>query len=158
MFFTAAIDTSALKTRLNGTSPAVLTALRRRLEIETGRLSDYVKSQKLSGQVLKNVTGNLRNSVFYYMEDRGTQIVGIVDVSMPAAKYGAAQEFGAHIPERVPVTAKALHWRSGGKDIFAMRAAAFDLPPRPFMAPSLTENRDRITTALQESVNEVIAK
>jgi len=154
----ANIDASTLKTSLNATASSVLTSVRARLEIVVGRLTDYIKSQKLSGQVLKNRTGNLRNSVFYYLEDRGAEMVGNVDVSMPARKYGAAHEFGAHIPERFPVTAKALHWRSGGKDVFAMRAAAFDLPPRPFMSPSLAENREQIVASLQESINEAVSK
>jgi len=156
--FAASVDASALKARLNGTAAKVIASMRARAEVETGRLTDYIKSQKLSGQVLQNRTGNLRNAVFYYMEDRGTVIVGNVDVSMPAAKYGAAQEFGAHIPERVPVTAKALHWLSaGGGDVFAMRARAFDLPARSFMNSSLAENQEQITASIQESINEAIS-
>jgi hypothetical protein len=153
--FTGTVDASGLKERLNGTASRVIAAMRARLEAETGRLTDYIKSQKLSGQVLQNRTGNLRNSVFYYLEDRGTEIVGNVDVSMPAAKYGAAQEFGAHIPERVPVTARALHWVSaGGGNVFAMRAKAFDLQARSFMNSSLRERQEAITASIQESINE----
>lgn len=154
----AKVDASALRTRLNAVPSDVISGLRARLEIEVGSLTNYVKEQKLSGQVLKNRTGNLRNAVFYTMEDRGAELVGTVDVSMPAAVYGTAHEFGAHIPERVPVTARVLHWRTGGKDIFAMRAAAFDLPARPFMRPSLEENRDKITASLQESINEKVSQ
>lgn len=155
----ANVDATALKARLNGTAGLVLPAIRARLEIETGGLANYIKEAKLSGQVLKNRTGNLRNSVFYTVEDEGSRIVGTVDVSMPAAKYGAAHEFGAHIPERVPVTAKALHWRTaGGKDVFAMRAAAFDLPKRPFMSTGLADRHAAIVAGVQESINEAVSK
>jgi hypothetical protein len=155
---TANVDATALKARLNGTAGVVMPAIRARLNIEVGELTEYIKFQKLTGQVLKTRTGNLRNSVFYKMEDQGTQIVGTVDVSMPAARYGKAHEFGAHIPERVPVNAKALHWRVGGKDVFAMRAAAFDLPKRPFMSTGLADRHAGITAGIQESINEAISK
>lgn len=153
--FTATVDASALKNRLDRTASATLTGIRARLEIETGGLANYIKAEKLSGQVLQNRTGNLRNSVFYTVSASGAQFIGTVDVSMPAAKYGAAHEFGAHIPERVPVRAKALHWISpGGGSVFAMRASAFDLPQRSFMRTGLQDREAQITAGLQESINE----
>lgn len=155
---TSTLDLSGLRSSLDADGVKVLAALRGRLESETGQLANYIKAEKLSGQVLKNRTGNLRNSVFYTMEDRGAVFVGTVDVSMPAAKYGAAHEFGAHIPERVPVSAKALHWiAANGQSVFAMRAAAFDLPVRSFMNSALEDRRTQITANLQETVNEAVS-
>jgi phage gpG-like protein len=156
MEFRTTIDASIARERLSQTPGRVFNALQERMVIEMGRLANYVKAEKLSGQVLHNRTGNLRNSVFSNVEVTGTQIVGTVDVSMPAAMYGAAHEFGAHIPERRPVNARALHWIGSGGDVFAMRASAFDLPERPFMAPSLDENQEQITAGLQASINGVL--
>jgi phage gpG-like protein len=150
---TGTVDASGIRERLNGTSGRVLNAIEERMAIEMGRLANYVKEEKLSGQVLHNRTGNLRNAVFSNVEATGNQIVGTVDVSMPAAKYGAAQEFGAHIPDRIPVSAKALHWVGSDGDVFAMRARAFDLPARPFMGPSLDENQEQITAGIQQSID-----
>jgi phage gpG-like protein len=153
---TAQVDASRVKERLNGSSSKVLAALKGQLEIQTGMLANYIRADKLSGQVLKNRTGNLRNSVLPMVDASGVLMTGKVYVDSTAL-YGAYQEYGAHIPDRYPVNAKALRWyAAGGSPIFAMHARAFDLPPRPFMAPALAEKSAEITAALQTSVNQAI--
>lgn len=156
MSLTARVDGSGVQRRLNGTSPKVFTAIRRELEKQTGMLANYVRAEKLSGQVLKNRSGNLRNAVQNDVTASGPILTGIVFVDN-TAPYGAYQEYGASIPERVPVNAKALRWYVGGSPVFAMRAKAFVLPPRPFMAPSLTEKSPSIKAALQASSDAAIA-
>ncbi|HLH29841.1 MAG TPA: hypothetical protein VKY31_01475 [Terriglobia bacterium] len=136
---------------LNGKRARLLEGLRNTMVFQTGALSRYIKETKLSGQVLRNITGNLRNAVFPSVETAGTQIIGRVSVDN-SAPYGKYQEYGAHIPERVPVRARVLHWVSGGADVFAMRARAFDLRARPFMRPSLEERRAAILEALSTSI------
>lgn len=153
----ATVDASALKARLNGTASKVFANVRATVETQTGLLASYIKSSKLSGQILKNRTGNLRNSVFNNVTSSGELITGTVGVDN-TAPYGAFQEYGAHIPERVPVNAKALRWYVGGSPIFRMRARAFDLPPRPFMGPSLQERREEIVAAIQASVNRSVSE
>jgi phage gpG-like protein len=153
---TARVDASGVKQKLNGSSGKILAALKGSLEIQTGMLANYIRADKLSGQVLKNRTGNLRNSIVPLVEASGPLMTGTVYVDSSAV-YGAYQEYGAHIPERVPVNAKALRWyAAGGSPIFAMRARAFDLPPRPFMGPSLDEKSAEITAALQTSANKAM--
>jgi hypothetical protein len=152
---TTTVDASALKARLNGTAAAVFARVQVEVVRQTGMLAEYIKREKLSGQVLKNRTGNLRNSVFPSMESSGSQIIGTVAVDN-TAPYGRYQEYGAQIPERVPVKAKALRWYVGGSPVFAMRARAFTLLPRPFMRPSLDEKAPSITAAIRQSVNEAI--
>jgi phage gpG-like protein len=151
---TATVDASALKARLNGTAAKAFASIRDAVTVQTGMLAEYIKRDKLSGQVLKNRSGNLRNSVFPLTETSGSVVTGQVYVDN-TAPYGRYQEYGAHIPERVPVNAKALRWYVGGSPVFAMRARAFTLPARPFMAPSLDERAPAITAAIQESVNKV---
>lgn len=155
MSIQALIDATNVKNKLNGSSVRLLSQLRRELTIQTGKLANYIKSAKLSGQVLKNRTGNLRNSIVPKVGESGAVLTGTVFVDS-TAPYGRYQEYGAHIPERIPVKAKALRWYAGGSPVFAMRARAFTLPPRPFMGPSLDEKQAEITSALRDAINTAV--
>jgi len=154
--FTA--DVGALTGYLDGMRGQMREAIRRGVVEQTGALRRYIKQEKLSGQVLKTRTGNLRNAVFDRVDDQGAVIVGTVSVDPSAQKYARAHEFGAHIPERVPVNAKALRWYLNGAPVFAMRARAFDLPVRSFMRSSLTEMSGSILAALREKLNEQMSE
>lgn len=80
-------------------------------------------------KTFKNTTGRLASSfTFKELSPNSVQI-------RSTAPYAAAQEWGANIPERVPVNAKALHWNG----IFAMSAAAFKLRARPYLIPAIKE-------------------
>lgn len=149
------VDASALKSRLNGNAAIIFARVRTEVVRQSGMLAEYIRRGKLSGQILKNRTGNLRNAVFSSVESLGAQIVGTIGVDN-TAPYGRYQEYGANIPERIPVNAKALRWYVGGSAVFAMRARAFKLPARPFMRPSLDERAPAITAAIQKSVGEAI--
>ena len=117
------------------------------------QLQRHIVTDKLSGQVLKSHTGNLKRAIVQTpAEEAGDTVTGSVGLGSEA-RYGLAHEFGAHIPERHPVNAKALHWiGKGGEEVFAMRAAAFDLPERSFMRSSFAEFRDRIEEAIRQSI------
>jgi hypothetical protein len=124
-------------------------------------LQNYVRDSKLSGQVLKNRTGTLRRSINQRVEESGSTITGIVGANLGAARYAAAQEYGAtiHLPEIVPVRARALRFVSRSGDVvFARRVAAHDvtLPERSYLRSSLSEKRDEYTGRLASAVGEVI--
>lgn len=51
--------------------------------------------------------------------------------------YAAIQNYGGYIRERTPVTARALHWKSGGKDIFATRARGFTLQGKHYLEEAI---------------------
>jgi phage gpG-like protein len=146
-----------LAARLNGTRIRAANALATQLYISMGNLREYIVGSKLSGQVLRHRTGNLINSIFPSVEQSLDQskLTGKVLVDN-TAPYGRYHEYGAHIPERVPIRAKAMHWMNGGKDVFAMRARAFDLPARSFMRSSLKEKRQEIITALATALNRAV--
>lgn len=124
------------------------------------QLQAHVVSEHLSGRPgLNQITGTLASSIRAIpTEIRGATISGRVEGAGGPAWYGRVHEFGAHIPERFPVKAKALHWTSPeGFSVFAMHAAAFDMPKRPFMSTSLAEMEDEIVTGLRESVKRGLA-
>jgi hypothetical protein len=123
------------------------------------QLQQHIQSDKLTGQVLASRSGNLKRSIHQIPAiDEGGSIVGGVGmgketITKSGVSYGMVHEFGAHIPERVPVTSKALHWiGKSGEEVFAMRARAFDLPERSFMRSSFVEFRDRIEAEIREAV------
>ena len=122
------------------------------LNHENTALLTHIINDKLRGQVLHNPTNHLRKSIHQIpAQETGDTIAGGVGLGREAP-YGLAHEYGAHIPERVPVKAKALHWiGANGADVFAMRARAFDLPERSFMRSSFAEFRDRIEDAMREA-------
>jgi HK97 gp10 family phage protein len=161
MAIEARIDASALQDRLKRFSTSAFGMLADRLYSEVGKLAEYIKRDKLSGQILKNRTGNLRNSIFPSISQSTSgptgSLTGAVSVDN-TAPYGRYQEYGAEIPERVPVKAMALRWYVNGSPIFRMRARAFTLPARPFMRPSLDERAPEITRALQQALNQALKK
>lgn len=58
------------------------------------QLQSNIKSDKLSGQVLKTRTGTLRRSINQKVSDSPTSIVGKVGIGKDAAKYGLMHEYG----------------------------------------------------------------
>lgn len=118
------------------------------------KLQNHVVQDKLSGQVLKRRTGKLAGSIHNSVQDAGTSITGRVYSS--GINYAAIHEFGGHIPERRPVNAKALHWVSGGKDVFAMYARAFDMPERSYLRSSLADMREEIIAGMTNAVRDAV--
>lgn len=147
----------AMRARLNGASERLLPLLVRNLNSVNTQLQRHIVSDKLSGQVLRSHTGNLKRSI---IQIPATVSGSVVSASVGLSKeawYGLAHEFGAHIPERVPVKAKALHWMgANGIDVFAMRARAFNLPERSFLRTAFAEFQPRIQEAIANAIQESI--
>jgi phage gpG-like protein len=126
------------------------------------QLQRSIVSDKLSGQVLKSHSGNLKRSIVQIpAEQDGDVITGGVGLAS-TAPYGLIHEFGGviHIPEIRPRNAKSLHWvGKGGEEVFAMHAAAHDvhMPERSFMRSSFSEFRDRIEEEMREAVRRAAA-
>jgi phage gpG-like protein len=122
---------------------------------ETDLLESKIKGDALSGQVLHVISGDLRRSIFSGIEDSTDFVQGFAAQSGDV-KYGAIHEFGGtiHIPEIVPVKAKALHWIHEGKDVFARRARAHDItmPERSFMRSTLKAMEPQIVSGLKAAV------
>lgn len=119
------------------------------------KLQAHVVAEHLSGRPgLRQITGKLASSIRAIPTAiEGTRIAGYVEGAGGPAWYGRVHERGAHIPERVPIKARALHWTSPeGFSVFAMRARAFDMPVRAFMKPSLDEMKEEIIAGLNASV------
>ena len=99
--------------RLNAMPSTVRVVLRRKVYMLALLLEAMVK-EKLSGPVLNVVSGALRRSITEEVTDNPEQISAKV-YSSGDVKYAAIHEYGGviHIPEIVPVKAKALHFFRG---------------------------------------------
>lgn len=147
----------AIAARLNGTRAKAIQALYDQTVKSMYELREYVVTQKLSGQVLNQRTGNLINATQPSVAQAPGTISGKVSVDTTASIYGRAHEYGAHIPDRYPIRAHALHWLNAqGGDVFAMHARAFDLPERSFMRSSLTEMREQIIRELGTALSTAV--
>jgi phage gpG-like protein len=125
-------------------------------------LQNYIRSDKLSGQVLKNRTGTLRRSINQRVDDSGAEIVGIVGANMDAAKYAAAHEYGF----AGTVTVRAYQRRI--TEAFGRRIAPrevevgshsmrMNLPERSYLRSALNEKENEILDRLRGTVGDAVA-
>jgi len=101
------------------------------------KLEAKVKAEKLSGQVLKVRTGNLRDSIHHEVSSTASSVVGRV-FSDTSVKYGAIHEFGGVIN------------RVGSKK----GPYQVTMPKRPFMHPSFEEMESEIQEGIRDAVKE----
>lgn len=96
-----------------------------------------VMADKLSGQVLKNRTGNLRRATTQKVEQKGSVIKGIVGTDRTAA-YGKVHELGL-----------VVNARSRLGKLYTIR-----YPQRSYLRSTLAEYKDRIVSELARAVRE----
>jgi phage gpG-like protein len=106
-------------------------------------LQSDVVTDKLSGQVLKQGTGRLRNSIHYEMTSAGDDVVATVGTDVV---YAAIHEYGGEI---VPKVAKSLYFVIGGVGIHAKRVT---MPERSFLRSALSDRETEIRAALAAAV------
>lgn len=153
----------------------ILAALEERMTSLMKALEEYIKTNKLSGQVLNVETGALIGSVHAQpAEVTGEQIVGRVIQDESEAPYGIVQELGGTRTYAINPTYtsseyrkqlrgtlqayKVLHFIANGRDVWARYAFHPPLPKRSFMATALQEMQAEIVAGLKEAVLGVIIK
>lgn len=118
-------------------------------------LENYIKNDKLLGQVLNQRSGRLRSSIHHDVDDAGAVITGRVFSAAPMP-YAAIHEYGGTIPAHTiyPVKAAALRFVMGGATVFAMKVNIPDvqMPERSFMRSALSDMAGRITSRLEAAV------
>jgi phage gpG-like protein len=155
------IGEDALKMRLDSLPANVIAAIAAKSAALAEALADKVKNEKLSGAVLKPVTGALRDSI--------VAEVDVIDKSVFAAvssagdiKYAAIHEFGGKTPahEIIPVKAKALAFMIGGTTVFAKRVMhpGSNIPERSYLRSSLAEMKDEIIAEIAKTPAEIWEK
>jgi phage gpG-like protein len=147
------VGDQAVIQKLSAMPPKVHQALVAEVTRQALDLQRHVVEDKLQGQVLNHVSGKLASSIMYDVTDSQTSVTGRV-YSNNSVNYAAIHEFGGTVPDRYPVNAKALHWMSGGQDVFAKFARGFTMPERSFMRSSLADYKDRIIAGLTRAVTQ----
>jgi hypothetical protein len=149
--------------RFNDLSPKVHLRLVKAMRTIVIRLQSFVKGAKLSGDPLKNRTGNLRRSIGEAVsDDNRDEVVGKVGIfTGPTLVYGRAHEFGFEgivtVREHLRTVKQAF-----GRSIAPVTATVHShsrhmhLPERSFLRSSLRELgpaiEEVLSTALREAV------
>jgi phage gpG-like protein len=145
---------AALIARIDATPPALRTELTKAVTASVLQLEAYIKNEKLSGQVLHVVSGDLRRSVHAVLPvtQTATGVIGKVAQSGDV-KYGAIHEFGGMTkPHDIVATkAKALSFMMNGKQVFfkSVHHPGSKMPERSYMRSSLADLRDVIVARLK---------
>lgn len=143
---------------------AVIARLKAEMQAETINLLAYVEDNKLSGQVLNQRSGALKRSGYTEFQSTEDEIAGVIgfgsglSTSQNTVPYAAIHEFGGTI--NVPaVDGKLMVFQKAGQTIFTTKHVAFTvhMPARPYLGPSIDENREGILARLQTAVNEELA-
>ena len=147
-------ETAATFKRAAQKAPAaMLTAMRRIVLI----LERHVKKEKLTGQVLNVRTGKLRSSITHRVEQSGNETTGRVGTPV---EYARIWELGGTIPAHtiVPKTAKVLRFVIQGRVVFCKRVEqpSRRVGARPYLKPSVEENRQRILRELGDAYKALI--
>ena len=150
---------SMLEARFRAMPEALRRGMVKEVSKQTLLLEALVK-RKVSGEVLRVRTGNLRASIHSTMKEGATEIKGTV-ASSGDVKYAAIHEFGGKTaPHIIEAKGRALAFMMGGKQVFAKRVnhPGSTMPERSFLRSSLRDRRDPIVTGLQKAAAEAMAK
>lgn len=117
-------------------------------------LQDYVVRQKLSGQVLRRRTGNLADHIYRRVDESDKVIRGVVGTNVP---YGRVHEFGYQGPQHIRAFNRTVTTIFGRKvEPATQHVGQFtrhvNIKARPFLHPSLEENRQKIYDTLTRAV------
>lgn len=150
------VDSSQVEEYIGTRGDLIIAALRSELTGQTNNLLSYIKDDKLSGQVLNQRSGNLKNSGFTEVTETAETMLG-TDNFGRTAPYAQIHEFGGNIsiPE---VTGKLMVFERNGETIFTRRHKAFvvRIPARPYAEPSLEEMSPEIIAGLQGAVDRAV--
>jgi len=121
------------------------------------QLQAKIKSEKLTGQVLKTRTGTLRRSINYRVDKTPSEIIGRVGIGADAAKYGIMHEFGLRGTENVRShlrTIKKVWGKSISPKQISVRShtRTVNYPERSFMRTALAEMRPIIQSDISKAV------
>lgn len=140
---------SQIIAKLESFTPRLQVNLVKKMRLAMIYLAGYVKSEKLSGQVLNVRTGTLRRSITQQVTDEAESITGIVGANI---KYAAIHEYGFQGTEQVKEHIR--HSSTGKAAVVRAFSRRVNMPERSFLRSSLTDTTDKITEYLQQAVTD----
>lgn len=155
MITVALVGKDKVVAQLRSIPPAVATQLLAKVWSIAIMLQSYIRSEKLSGQVLNVVSGALRRSINVDVKQDATQVLGRV-FSSGDVKYAGIHEFGGTTKAHtiMPRKADALAFMINGKQVFARKVnhPGSVMPERSFMRSGLSDKAAEIAAQLKEGV------
>lgn len=144
------VGSEALVKRFKQRAAQIRPRLLKMMLLQMAQVAEYVRTTKLSGQVLKNRTGTLRRSILPKAKYEGGELVGKVGTNV---SYAKPHEFGGTF--RVPAHSR-MQTQAFGRPIAPVRvnvsAHTVRFPERAFLRPSLKEKRDEVMAALRGEI------
>lgn len=137
-----------------------------KIKFEVGRsmarlviaLSNKIKFEKLTGQVLRNRSGRLRDSISPRVTESGNTVVGEVGTNVA---YASIHEYGGRTPAHdiFPRKGRALAFMMGGKQVIvkSVHHPGSVFPERSFMRTALNEMEPQIRAEFENAISEVIS-
>lgn len=121
-------------------------------------LSNKIKFEKLTGQVLRNRSGRLRDSISPRVTESGNTVVGEVGTNVA---YASIHEYGGRTPAHdiFPRKGRALAFMMGGKQVIvkSVHHPGSVFPERSFMRTALNEMEPQIRAEFENAISEVIS-
>ena len=153
------IGTETVLSHLSMRGPKVHDRVHDRVSRLAAMLLTKVKAEKLSGQVLHNVTGTLRRSINMRIQDFGSAITGAVGTNLIYAK---PHELGFHQTVDVKAHLRTIT-QAWGRELAApvtfmmpSHTMKMNLPERSFLRSSLEDMRGEIRAELLEAVRNAL--
>lgn len=155
---TISIDETNIQARLAAMPGLIRQRLIAAMDREAATLQGLVK-QKLSGEVLDNVTGRLRRSINVERQDSDTTLVRTVGTNV---RYARAHEYGftgtVNVREHLRHITQAFGRPIRPRDVVVhAHAMRMHLPERSFLRSALQERAPSIRDALTAAVRGAVA-
>lgn len=114
------------------------------------RLLAHVKQDKLSGQVLKNRTGNLRSHITKRLQITPTSVIGTVGTNI---SYAAYHEYGFH---GIVTVREHLRRAKAGMAMSTVRAHTRNVnyPAHSFLRTALADMAPQIKSEISQSLTQ----
>jgi phage gpG-like protein len=143
---------------LNGVAAVLPERLRLGVNKQLYRLQAVMRTEKLSGQVLKVRTGNLRNAVVVLPATAGADTIeGVVGLGKEAW-YGKFHEFGGTFIGAVKKLKRPPHMatRKRGERVMTGSPYGIYFPARPWFRVTFREQRDRVINELRAELSHAL--
>ena len=139
MILEVTVSTAQFETAIAERAEEIIAALRAQMQATVINTLAYIKDNKLSGQLLNQRTGNLKNSGFTEVAEDSTTLTGTIGFGR-TVPYAAIHNYGGTIS--IPaVEGKLMVFERAGDTVFTMRHKAFTvtMPERNYLESSLEE-------------------
>jgi len=145
--------------RFNGLNDRLMNELVRATRLSAASLAAYIQKDKLSGQVLRNITGRLRRSITFQTIERPDSTTATVGTNV---EYAHALEYGfkgpVNVREHLRMQKVAFGRPMKDPRQVTVRAHTMNMnvPGRSFLRSSLAEKADEIRSGYEHAIQRAL--